>query len=294
MLVFFDDILVYSKSFSDHREHLRQVLSTLRKHKLYAKQTKCVFVVDQVEYLGHIISEKGVATDPAKIAAVKDWPLPTNISQLRSLLGFFGYYRRFIANYGVICRPLHDMLKQDGFQWTDTQTAVVQKLKESLITAPVLALPDFSSPFTLETDACGYGIGSVLMQKGRPIAYYSKTLGVKAASMSTYDKEALAILESLKRWRHYLLGSELMIETGQKSLKFITEQKVADGIQHKLLLKLLEFNYSIEYKKGKENKAADALSRIEHTAMAISVVIPTWIETVEQSYISDSYCQDLM
>jgi hypothetical protein len=201
------------------------------------------------------------ATDPKKIEAVKAWPLPQNITQLRGFIGLAGYYRRFVKNYGLICRPLQDLLKKDSFKWTDSQSVAFEQLKTSLIAAPVMALPDFHLPFTLETDASGRGFGAVLMQQGRPIAYFSKTLGSKASALSTYDKEALAILESLKRWRHYFLGTELMIKTYQQSLKYLTEQKVAEGIQHKLLLKLLEFNYTIDYKKGKENKAADALSR---------------------------------
>jgi hypothetical protein len=157
-----------------------------------------------------------------------------------------------------------------------------------------MALPNFSLPFTLETDACGTGIGAVLMQQGKPIAYFSKTLGIKNASLSTYDKEALAILEALKRWRHYLLDSNLVIKTDQKSLKYITDQKVAEGVQHKLLLKLLQFNYTVEYKKGKENKAADALSRRDCTLLPVTLIQPTWVASVESSYLQDPSCQELI
>lgn len=294
VLVFFDDILIYSKDMFSHLQHLKLVLQLLRKHQLYAKLSKCMFDAPQVEYLGHVISREGVSTHPKKIEAVRDWPRPTTVTQLRSFLGMIGYYRRFVKNYGIICRPLHDMLKKEGFQWTDTQTTAFEQLKHSLITAPVMALPNFSEAFTLETDASGHGIGSVLMQKGRPIAFFSKSLGSRSAASSTYDKEAMAILESLKRWRHYFLGTDLIIKTYQKSFKYITEQKVSGGVQHKLLLKLLEFNYKIEYKKGKENKVADALSRREHTLMPIAVITPTWVETVEKSYLNDAHCQDLL
>jgi hypothetical protein len=222
LLVFFDDILVYSKTKEEHLQHLKIDLETLRKNKLLAKHSKCVFATQQVEYLGHIISATGVATDPQKIAAVKEWPIPKNITQLIGFLGLTGYYRRFVKNYGLICRPLHNMLKKDSFKWTAEQTLAFNSLKESLITAPVMALPDFSIPFVLQTDASGTGLGAILMQKGRPISYYSRTIGPRAAAMSTYDKEALAILEAFKKWRHYFLGSELQIKTDQKSLKFIT------------------------------------------------------------------------
>jgi hypothetical protein len=294
MLVFFDDILVYSKTKEEHLEHLNVVLTKLRAHNLFAKLKKCVFATKQVEYLGHVISEQGVGTDPKKIEAVKAWPLPTNITQLRGFLGLAGYYRRFVKDYGLICRPLHDLLKKDSFKWTTIQSVAFEQLKTSLVTAPVMALPNFQIPFTLETDASVTGLGAVLMQQGKPIAYFSNALGSKAVAMSTYDKEALAILESLKRWRHYFLGTELKIKTDQQSLKFLTDQKVAEGIQHKLLLKLLEFTYTIEYKKGKENKAADALSRKPCQIMAITAITPSWVESVEQSYVGDPHCQELL
>ena len=186
------------------------------------------------------------------------------------------------------------MLKKEAFHWTPKQTAAFNQLKHKLTSAPVLALPNFSLPFQLETDASGTVLGAVLMQQNRPIAYFSKSLGPKSAALSTYEKEALAILEALKKWRHYVVGNELHIKTDQKSLKFITEQKVSEGIQHKLLLKLLEFNYKIDYKKGNTNKAADALSRKGSTLMATTIITPTWIESVEKSYEQDPKCQELL
>jgi hypothetical protein len=159
-------------------------------------------------------------------------------------------------------------------------------------TPPVLALPNFALPFHLETDASGYGLGAVLMQQGKPIAFFSKTLGVKAMAQSIYEKEAMAILEALKKWRHYLLGNKLVIKTDQKSLKYLSSQRLLEGIQHKLMLKLLEFDFSIEYKKGSENSVADALSRkAEHyttsPCLAISMAVPKWMEEVEATYEND-------
>ena len=144
----------------------------------------------------------------------------------------------------------------------DFSTAeALDKLKKTITIAHVLALPDYTKPFVLEADASGYGIGAVLMQAGRPLSYLSKTLGPKASVASTYDKEAMAILEALKKWKHYFASSSLIIRTNQQSLRYIQEQRVTEGIQHKLLIKLLGYNYSVEYKKGRENRAADALSR---------------------------------
>jgi hypothetical protein len=155
-----------------------------------------------------------------------------------------------VQNYATICRPLHEALKKNNFTWGRDQNEAFTTLKQAMTTPPMLALPNFNLPFILETDASGTGLRAVLMQLGRPIAFFSKAIGPKAASLSIYEKEAMAILESIKKWRHYLLGHRLAIRTDQKSLKYLTNQRLLEGIQHKLMMKLLEFDYSIEYKKG--------------------------------------------
>jgi hypothetical protein len=210
-----------------------------------------------VEYLGHIISGLGVATDPNKIAEITQWKTPTTIKKLRGFLGLTGYYRRFIKGYASICRPLYAILKKDKFQWDKEQQMAFEKLKLVMSTPPLLSLPDFSKAFTLETDACATGLGVVLMQQGKPLAFFSKSLGPHSSTQSIYEKEALAILQALKKWRHYFLGNQVVIKTVQ----YLGSQRLLEGIQHKLMLKLLEFDYTIEYKKGKENTVADALSR---------------------------------
>uniref|UniRef100_A0A8R7QW36 Reverse transcriptase domain-containing protein n=1 Tax=Triticum urartu TaxID=4572 RepID=A0A8R7QW36_TRIUA len=222
LLVFFDDMLVFSKSLEDHIRHVEKTLTALRKHQLYAKLSKCTFATDQVAYLGHIISAEGVSTDPGKIQAVLYWEEPENVSQLRGFLGLTGYYRRFVKNYGQICRPLHDMLKKDAFNWGPAQSQAFQLLKQTMTGCRVLAMPDFSLPFTIEADACATGIRPVLMQRGRPLAFLSKSLGPKSAAQSIYEKEAMAILEALKKWRHYVWGNSLIIKTDQHSLKYMT------------------------------------------------------------------------
>ena len=296
VLVFFDDILIYSKSLEEHKTHLIAVLQTLQENHLFAKRSKCEFGKQQVEYLGHILRGEGVATDPVKIAAMVRWPTPTNVTQLRGILGMTGYYRRYIKDYGIICRPLFMALKKDGFIWGEAQQQAFEKLKHIMTKAPVLALPDHTKPFVLEADASGYGIGAVLMQNQRPIAYMSKAIGPKAAGLSTYDKEALAILEALKKWKHYFAGSKLVIRTDQQSLKYIQEQRLAEGVQHKLLIKLLGFDYQVEYKKGKENKVADALSRqiAPEQLMAITTANPLWVTEVIDSYSKDDHCKELI
>lgn len=259
VLVFFDDILIYSKYM---KEHVQVVLEALKSNQLYAKLSKCSFTQPQVEYMGHVIRGDGVATDPTKIEAITQWPTPENLTQLRSFLGLTGYYRRFIEHYDFTCKPLFQSMKKDNFQWGTNQMEYFNILKHKMTQALVLALPDFSQPIILETDASAYGIGDVLMQEGRPLSYFSKTIGPKAAAMSTYDKEAMAIIEALKHWKHYFVASSI-IRTYQQSLTYIQEQKLTEGIQHKLLIKLLGYSFKIEYKQGKNNKVVDALSRFK-------------------------------
>ncbi|CAM8950453.1 unnamed protein product [Rhodiola kirilowii] len=163
LLVFFDDILIYSYTWADHLEHLKLVFSILLQHRLYLKLSKCTFGATSVEYLGHFISASGVSTDPRKINVVKDWPPPTSQKQLRSFLGLANYYRRFIRHYSIIARPLTDLLKKDNFAWNLAASQSFDDLKAALSSAPVLALPDFNKTFVVETDASSTGIGAVLM-----------------------------------------------------------------------------------------------------------------------------------
>lgn len=176
VLVFVDDILIYSKTLEDHLHHLQQVFTILKHHKLYLKKSKCSFAQSSLEYLGHIISAQGVATDPHKTQAIATWPTPVDAKQLRSFLGLLGYYRKFIKNYGAISRPLTDLLKKHTlFHWNKDLQNSFDALKQALVSAPVLALPDFSKGFTIETDASSIGIGAVLSQGSHPIAYISST-----------------------------------------------------------------------------------------------------------------------
>jgi hypothetical protein len=196
VLVFFDDILVYRSDKEQHKKHLSIVLNILRENQLKAKLTKCTFAQPQVEYLGHIISGQGVATDPSKIKYIIEWKQAQTMKQLRGFLGLTGHYRRFIKGYASICQPLYLALKKDNFNWGPEQMAAFEQLKQIMSRPPLLRLPNFSIPFILETYACKSGLGAVLMQEGRPIAFYTQCLGPKANAQSVYEKEALAILHA--------------------------------------------------------------------------------------------------
>lgn len=168
-MVFFDDILIYSPSWEDHLTHLQQVLEIMQYNSLHANLKKCDFGTTQIHYLGHIISEKWVETEPAKIKDIVDWPQQVNLKQLRGFLGLTGYYRRFIKDYGKICRPMTQLLWKDAFEWNKEASASFEQLKRVMTTPPVLSLPDFQEPFVIETVASGQGMGAVLMQKGTPL-----------------------------------------------------------------------------------------------------------------------------
>jgi hypothetical protein len=239
-----------------------------------------------LEYLGHIVTSEGVATDPVKIWAVKEWPVPKNVKALRGFLGLAGYYSRFIKHFGVISRPLTRLLKK-GVQFVCTVEVqqAFELVQQALITAPVLALPDFAKQFIIEIDACNMGIGVVLMQEGHPIAYLSQGLNCLNQGCPTYEKECLAILLAVDKWRSYLQHREFVIRTDQRSLAQLGEQRLTTGIQHKAFVKLLGLQYKIQYKKGATNSAADALSHREpQEACAISTCTPSWVEKVILGY----------
>lgn len=162
-------MLTYSNSWEDHLIHLDMVFAILRHHQLYLKQFKYTFGATKIEYLGHFISSAGGSTDPAKIKVFEGWPIPSNQKQIHSFLGLANYYRRFIQGYSIIARPLTLLLRKDGFSWSPEANSAFQTLKTALMTAPVLALPDFSKPFVVKTDASQTGIGAVLMQDDHPI-----------------------------------------------------------------------------------------------------------------------------
>ena len=225
VLVFFDDIHIYSKTYEEHLEHVKMVLQLLAKDHWQVKFSKCTFAQRQVSYLGHVISQAGVSTDPSKVQAILQWPIPANVKELRGFLGLAGYYRKFIKNFGIIVKPLTELLRKGAlFIWRKDHQVAFHTLQQALSSAPVLALPDFSLPFAIETDASGTGIGAVLMQKRHPLAYLSKSLGPRSQGLSTYEKEYMAILAAVDQWKYYLQFGEFHIFTDQKSLIQLSEQ----------------------------------------------------------------------
>ncbi|GJV33683.1 putative reverse transcriptase domain-containing protein [Tanacetum coccineum] len=207
VIVFIDDILIYSKSKEEHEVHLRLVLELLRKEKLYAKFSKCEFWLQEVHFLGHVVNQNGIHVDPSKIEAVKNWKAPTTPSEIRSFLGLAGYYRRFIANFSKIAKPLTSLTqKNQKYVWGVEQEEAFQTLKNNLCEAPILSLPDRVEDFVVYCDASNQGLGCVLMQRNKVIAYASRQLKIHEKNYTTHDLELGAVVFALKIWRHYLYG----------------------------------------------------------------------------------------
>jgi hypothetical protein len=296
VMVFLDDILVYSSYMAEHLGHLRLVFTKLREHQFFLKKKKCSFAQPELQYLGHVISREGVATDSSKTAAMLAWPIPQNITELRGFLGLTGYYRKFVKGYGVLAKPLTKLLqKQNKFSWGEEAQQAFEALKQAMTTTPVLALPRFDIPFIVETDACDIGMGAVLMQEGRPIAFLSKALGEKNKHLSIYEKEFLALILAVDKWRPYLQRAPFIIRTDHQSLTFLGEQQLHSELQKKAMAKMMGLQFQIVYKKGVENAVADALSRVSYlmALSQVSEVQPLWVQEVLNSYETDMEAQEL-
>ncbi|GKB45028.1 putative nucleotidyltransferase, ribonuclease H [Tanacetum coccineum] len=226
VIVFIDDILIYSRNEKEHEEHLKTILELLKKEELYAKFSKCEFWINTVKFLGHVIDSSGIHVDPAKIEAVKNWASPTTPSEIRQFLGLAGYYRRFIEGFSKIAKPMTELTqKNQKFNWGEEQETAFQLLKQKLCAAPILALPEGSDDFVVYCDASIKGLGVVLMQRMKVIAYASRQLKVHEKNYTTHDLELGAVVFALKIWRHYLYGTKCVVFTDHKSLQHILNKK---------------------------------------------------------------------
>ena len=266
ILVYLDDILIYSKTEEDHLDHVQIVLDLLRKHKLYGKLSKCKFMKDSIEYLGHVITREGIKVNPKKVESVMTWEIPQNLTQVQSFLGLCNYYRRFVKDFAKTATPLSNLTKKNTpFQWKEEQQKAFQELKKSLTETPVLRCADPKLPYELTADASGTGIGAVLTQTDdtgcRPVAYASRKLNKAEQNYSTHEREHLAIIYALQTWRPYLHGAKFTIKTDHHPLKYLDTQKTLSRRQARWVEFMQEFDYELSYIKGKENVVADALSR---------------------------------
>eukprot|EP00253_Pinus_taeda_P012331 PITA_12331 len=262
VLIFIDDILIYSRSKEEHEEHLRMVLQTLREHQLYAKLSKCDFYKEEIQYLGHVISKEGIVVDPEKIKTILDWPVPKDVADIRSFMGLAGYYRRFVEGFSRVAYPITSLQKKGRtFRWSSECQQSFERLKQLLTSAPVLSIADPNKDYVVCTDASGEGVGGVLMQEGKVIAYESRKLKEHEQKYFAYDLELAAVIHALKMWRHYLLGRKFLLLTDHHSLTNYFSQPTLNARQARWADFLSGFDFDIRHLKGKENRVADALSR---------------------------------
>uniref|UniRef100_A0A2N9F6N0 Reverse transcriptase n=1 Tax=Fagus sylvatica TaxID=28930 RepID=A0A2N9F6N0_FAGSY len=286
VVVYFDDILIYSKTLEDHVMHLRRVFELLREKKLYANLKKCSFCVNSVTFLGYIVSDEGISMDEEKIRAIMEWPIPKTVGEVRSFHGLATFYRRFVKGFSAIAAPLTDCLKKDNFEWGESTELAFNTLKTALTTAPILSLPDFEKLFEIDCDASGVGIGGVLSQEGKPIAYFSEKLNGPKLNYSTYDLEFYAIVQTIKHWAYYLAYREFLLNTDHEALKHLNSQQTLNKRHGKWVSYLQQFNFSIRHKSGSLNKVADGLSRRQSLLVMMRTNV-SGFEEFKESYKED-------
>ena len=267
---YLDDIMVYSNTLEEHKEHVKQVLARLRSKNLFVKLEKCQFHTDTTEFLGFVISPQGISMDPKKVEAITSWPTPTCQKDIMSFLGFANFYRRFVRSFSRITTPLTALLKKTSprFVWTDSAQQAFDTLKVAFTTAPILAHFDPSLPCIIEPDASDFACGGVLSQKDasgfpRPIAFLSRKFTPAEVHYEIHDKEMLAIIICLKEWRAYLEGAQhtISILTDHKNLEYFVTTKQLNRRQVRWAQLLANYDFVVKYRPGAQNGKADALSR---------------------------------
>ena len=295
VVVYLDDILIYSRTLEEHNAHVRTILSLLRGNKLYGKLSKCSFFQEQVEFLGHMVDKDGVHMDPNKLNAIKEWPPPKNVTELRSFLGLANYYRRFNKDHAKICAPLTNLFKKGvEFVWTNDHQQVMDHLKSSLTSSPTLILPDHSLPYRIHTDASNFAIGAVLMQDQgngfQPVAFESRKLTPAEINYPVHDREMLAIVHAFQVWRCYLDNSHVDVYTDHNTLVHFFKQPNLNPRQARWSERLAQFDYTLHYVKGVANVVADALSRRPDFSLhSLSHFPPKspFIDALKEAYTKD-------
>ncbi|GJU28480.1 putative reverse transcriptase domain-containing protein [Tanacetum coccineum] len=264
VIVFIDDILIYSKDKKEHEKHLKAILELLKKEELYAKFSKCEFWIPKVHFLGHVIDSQGIHVDPAKIESIKYWASPKAPMEIWKFLGLAVYYRRFIEGFSKIAKPMTKLTqKKVAFEWGDKQEASFRTLKNKLCSAPILALPQGAENFIVYCNASHKGLGTVLMQNEKVVAYASRQLKIHEKNYTTHGLELGTVVFALKFWRYYLYGTKCTVFTDHKSLQHILDQKELNMRQRRWLELLSDYDCEIRCHPGKANVVADALSRKE-------------------------------
>ena len=267
VVVYLDDIMIFTKSLEEHRRIVCEVLEILRKNKLYLKPEKCEFEVTKTEYLGMIISEGHVGMDPVKVKGISEWPVPKCKREVQAFLGFTNFYRRFIQDYGKIAKPLSSLTGNSEWTWGIEQQRAFEMMKDTIIKAPVLVIPNDDDPFRVECDASDFAIGAVLSQrqgdKWHPVAFLSKAMNATERNYEIYDKELLAVMTSLDEWRQYLMGARHTFEilTDHKNLEYFRKPQKLNRRQARWLTELADYDFTLQHKPGRTHLKPDLLSR---------------------------------
>jgi hypothetical protein len=290
VIVYLNDILIFIKSREEHVKHVKQVLDVLRKEKLFLKMSKCEFGKTSLIYLWHIVGGGELKIDPSKVKVILEWPKPNNVTEVRIFLGAAQYWRKFIANFSSIATPLHAVTSvKQVFQWGGKQQKDFDTLKERISSAPVLSLPNLRQPFEIQTDASNYAMGAVLLQHGKPIFFHSETFNGVVINYPTYDKELYALVQSVKKWKHYLLGKETIVHTDHQPLQYLQSQTKLQQARHFRWRGFLQqLHLVIRYKKGIYNKVVDMLSRPIISAAVILKHSPIMHESYVEQYALDA------
>jgi hypothetical protein len=288
-ICYIDDIIVFSKTFQEHKEHLRLVLGRLKAANLCISLSKCFFVSENIRYLGHVVSAEGVRPDPGKVNAVKQWPSPSSKGEVQSFLGLTSYYRKFIPNHASISAPLRQLIKTETrFVWDQACEDAFQRLKELLMEEPLLKHPQFDMPFIVYCDASLFGLGAVLAQdidgEIHPIAYASRALLPAEAKWHIRELEALAIIWSCEYFRPYIYGSKFKVVTDHSSLQWLMSV-TKPGRLSRWALRLQEYDFEIEHRAGKLHSNCDALSRRPQEATAVEIMQVTRRTSARESTI---------
>ncbi|GBG76173.1 hypothetical protein CBR_g21922 [Chara braunii] len=295
VVVYLDDFLVFSKTLEEHQGHLRQVLEKLREANFKINAKKCDWAKTQVLYLGHVLDGDGVKPEDSKIAAIRDWPTPRTLTELRSFLGLANYYRKFVRNFSTIAVPLRGLLRKETiWKWDKDCTSAMKKLKQALIEYPVLKVADPSLPFVVTTDASQYDIGAVLQQDDgngyRPIEFMSARMPSEKVATSTYERGLYALRQALDHWKHYLLGRHFRVYSDHETLRWLKTQAKMTPKLTRWAAEIDQYDFELKPVKGKYNVVADALSRRAHYFGAIVHYLDIWKDL--QQKVREAYAQD--
>ena len=277
VIIYIDDIIIFSRTFNDHIKHLCVIFEIIKNANLSLKPSKCFLAQKALDFLGYVISDKGILTQKSKTDAIQNFPRPTTVKEIRRFNGMVGYYSHFIENYAAIARPLQKLTgKNAKFVWSEEAEATFNTLKEKMINPPILSFPDFTVPFRITTDASDTAIGIILsqIQKGKEttIAYGGRALTTPETRYNTTEKELAGVIYAIKRYRAYIYGTHFKIFTDHQCLKYLRNIKNPQGRLARWILFLENYDFEIEYKPGKSNRPADALSRRDYDSTAVQIL----------------------